>query len=491
MSGTFFGTSHVTGDLLDEFPNRTRPTVDQVLAIDDLNADVLWGLADHEGSIRAIIDNSATVTETREYSSFGEVLSTGNDFDAFPQAYTGRPWDADVDAYDNRARWYDPSAGRFLSEDPSGFDGGDANLYRYSGNNTPNNNDPTGLDYRGSHTTSSPYYTPVNSNTFYDTGIDTSLWGSSTNNSNITNISSFDTDTVINSITSYDTPFNEPYYMAMANTSLVPDGANQYNNSQPTDYGAMSWASGDVFYNPNEYSNDRGGNPVFDSNGQQEGLGSQLAGRYYSRAYDGLTGIALQINRLLGNDTNYHQFEDDGHVEAASRSARDEFFVNKAEEQGVTPGVWQKITTKGWQSIYPYATRKFEVDNNDKNLPFFKQASFWLGTMHGYEVNGSYEIRFGTVPNDPKQPLIEVRNVSMKNRWVDRIDARSLKQYNWSEDSWGQGLLEGALGDFVGDKLLNASFNAHVNFNDTTPRELTKLKNGAITIYVDSHKFDK
>ena len=58
--------------------------------------------------------------EVREYSGFGEILSVDpatNYLDVFPQAYTGRPWDADVEAYDNRARWYDPSAGRFLSED--------------------------------------------------------------------------------------------------------------------------------------------------------------------------------------------------------------------------------------------------------------------------------------------------------------------------------------------------------------------------------------
>jgi hypothetical protein len=33
---------------------------------------------------------------------------------------------------------------RFTSEDPSGFDGGDANLYRYVGNSFPNATDPTG-----------------------------------------------------------------------------------------------------------------------------------------------------------------------------------------------------------------------------------------------------------------------------------------------------------------------------------------------------------
>ena len=40
---------------------------------------------------------------------------------------------------------YDPSVGRWLEEDPIGFDGGDADLYRYVGNNPTNAVDPSGL----------------------------------------------------------------------------------------------------------------------------------------------------------------------------------------------------------------------------------------------------------------------------------------------------------------------------------------------------------
>ncbi|NEZ65245.1 hypothetical protein D0962_21115 [Leptolyngbyaceae cyanobacterium CCMR0082] len=36
-----------------------------------------------------------------------------------------------------RARYYDPAVGRFISEDPLGFDAGDANLYRYVFNSPP------------------------------------------------------------------------------------------------------------------------------------------------------------------------------------------------------------------------------------------------------------------------------------------------------------------------------------------------------------------
>ena len=43
------------------------------------------------------------------------------------------------------ARFYNSQTGRFISEDPAGFGGGDSNLYRYVSNNPINFSDPTGL----------------------------------------------------------------------------------------------------------------------------------------------------------------------------------------------------------------------------------------------------------------------------------------------------------------------------------------------------------
>jgi RHS repeat-associated protein len=47
--------------------------------------------------------------------------------------------------YYMRARYYDPNVGRFISEDPLGFGGGDVNLYAYVQNNPVNRIDPFGL----------------------------------------------------------------------------------------------------------------------------------------------------------------------------------------------------------------------------------------------------------------------------------------------------------------------------------------------------------
>lgn len=44
-----------------------------------------------------------------------------------------------------RARFYDGNLGRFISEDPIGFAGGDVNLFGYVKNNAVNKIDPFGL----------------------------------------------------------------------------------------------------------------------------------------------------------------------------------------------------------------------------------------------------------------------------------------------------------------------------------------------------------
>jgi RHS repeat-associated protein len=61
---------------------------------------------------------------------------------ANPVRYAGREFDSETGLYYNRARYYDPKVGRFVSEDRAG--GGVANRYSYAGNNPVNSRDPTG-----------------------------------------------------------------------------------------------------------------------------------------------------------------------------------------------------------------------------------------------------------------------------------------------------------------------------------------------------------
>ena len=57
--------------------------------------------------------------------------------------YTGREWDPETSLYYYRARYYDAGAGRFLSEDPIGFNGG-VNFYAAVSNNPLYATDPFG-----------------------------------------------------------------------------------------------------------------------------------------------------------------------------------------------------------------------------------------------------------------------------------------------------------------------------------------------------------
>ncbi len=100
---------------------------------------------DATGNTVAVTDGSQNVVNSYDYSPFGMILNETEAF-AQPFKYVGK---LGVMAESNgfyymRARYYDPVTGRFISEDPKGFDGGDVNLYVYAGNNPVLLVDPEG-----------------------------------------------------------------------------------------------------------------------------------------------------------------------------------------------------------------------------------------------------------------------------------------------------------------------------------------------------------
>jgi RHS repeat-associated protein len=100
--------------------------------------------ADGLGSISSLTSSAGALANTYTYDSFGNVTnSTGTLRNPF--SYTGREFDSETGLYYYRARYYDPSVGRFLSEDPVGFSGEDVNLYRYVWDAPLNLRDPFGL----------------------------------------------------------------------------------------------------------------------------------------------------------------------------------------------------------------------------------------------------------------------------------------------------------------------------------------------------------
>jgi len=90
--------------------------------------------------------------EGYSYDTFGRVERFGN---AVQNTYgfTGREYDIETGLYYYRSRYYDPETGRFISKDPIGFAGGDANLYNYVLGDAINLTDPWGLFWEYSQST--------------------------------------------------------------------------------------------------------------------------------------------------------------------------------------------------------------------------------------------------------------------------------------------------------------------------------------------------
>jgi RHS repeat-associated protein len=130
------------------------PAVDQILADEQLQADgtsdMLWPLTDHLGTVRDLArynpaSGQTTIVNHITYDAFGRMTGQSDPAVTTLFAFTGRPLDPATGLQNHLHRWYDPSVGRWLSEDPLGFAAGDANLYRYVGNSPANVTDPSGL----------------------------------------------------------------------------------------------------------------------------------------------------------------------------------------------------------------------------------------------------------------------------------------------------------------------------------------------------------
>lgn len=99
-------------------------------------------VVDALGSVLAEFDSAGGVTGQYSYGPFGQTTTTGAT--SLPQQWTGRERDTSTGLYYHRARYYSPTFGRFLSEDPLEFGAGDVNLHAYAFSDPTNLTDPTG-----------------------------------------------------------------------------------------------------------------------------------------------------------------------------------------------------------------------------------------------------------------------------------------------------------------------------------------------------------
>jgi len=118
-SGTLPTANLLTGGVDERFTRTSSTETDNYLT-------------DALGSTVALTDATGATEEQYSYGPYG-ILSASGGTTTNSYTYTGRETDGlGVDYY--RARYYNPTTGRFLSEDPIGFAGG-LNLYAYASEN--------------------------------------------------------------------------------------------------------------------------------------------------------------------------------------------------------------------------------------------------------------------------------------------------------------------------------------------------------------------
>jgi RHS repeat-associated protein len=117
--------------------------IDQPLAM-LRSGTVSYHEADGLGSVASLSNTAGVTASNYMYDSFGNLVATsGSVVNNF--RYTGREFDTETGLYYYCAKYYDPVNGRFASEDPLKFFGGDINLCRYVWNHPTSLRDPRGL----------------------------------------------------------------------------------------------------------------------------------------------------------------------------------------------------------------------------------------------------------------------------------------------------------------------------------------------------------
>ena len=120
----------------------TGLAVDERFARTDLGGRTDF-LSDALNSTIALTNSAGAIVEQYSYDPYGNTTASASGFDN-PYQYTGRENDGDG-LYYYRARYYAPAMGRFISEDPIGFAGGE-NFYGYAVQNPLIYRDPKGFD---------------------------------------------------------------------------------------------------------------------------------------------------------------------------------------------------------------------------------------------------------------------------------------------------------------------------------------------------------
>lgn len=123
-------------------PILTGLGIDERFARNDVTGRTYF-LTDALGSTIALTDPTGAIQQQYSYDPYGNVAQANGTAFTNPYQYTGREVDG-LGLYYYRARYYSPTLGRFISEDPMGLAAG-TNGYVYTENDPLDHTDPLGL----------------------------------------------------------------------------------------------------------------------------------------------------------------------------------------------------------------------------------------------------------------------------------------------------------------------------------------------------------
>jgi RHS repeat-associated protein len=108
-----------------------------------INGDKYQYHTDHQGTPRWVTNAQGSIVWSADYAAFGAATENIRRIRQ-PIRFPGHYFDEETGLHYNRARYYAPSLGRYLSRDPLEFFDG-INFYVYAGNDPINDCDPLGL----------------------------------------------------------------------------------------------------------------------------------------------------------------------------------------------------------------------------------------------------------------------------------------------------------------------------------------------------------
>jgi RHS repeat-associated protein len=128
------------------------PAIDEILTM-ERGGQAYYYHDDSLGSIEALTDGTQAIVERTTYDAYGAPKFTNATFTPAgttssvgnPFLFTAQRLDPETGLYYYRNRYYNPSTGRFIERDPTGYGAGSMGLYEYPGNNPIDSTDPMGL----------------------------------------------------------------------------------------------------------------------------------------------------------------------------------------------------------------------------------------------------------------------------------------------------------------------------------------------------------